>query len=90
MSLVFPHEDTCPLCASSCDDLEALRRENRLLRFLALGSLWIAASSTRPTTRDLETLDRVRELAFESVETASVLDLDGEVLAHLFPPKETD
>ena len=84
MSLTFPHAETCPICSSSCDAVEILRRENRLLRFLALGAVWVASSSTRPTACDLETLDRVRELAFESVETASVLDIDADVLSALF------
>ena len=89
MTLLFPHEDGCPTCASTCDDIEVLRRQNRLLRFVALGSLWIAASSTRSTASDLETVEQVRQLAFEAVETASLLDLDADMLDLLFPRTPT-
>ena len=88
MSLAFPHSETCPVCSTSCDDVELLRRENRTLRFLVLGSLWVAASSTRPMRSELESLDQIRKLALESVQMAGVLDLDHDVLTALFPEGE--
>ena len=89
MSLTFPHSEACPLCSTSCDEVELLRRENRTLRFLVLGALWAAASSTRPMRSELESLEQIRQLAFESAQMAGVLDLDQHVLTVLFPEGET-
>lgn len=89
MTLAFPHSDACPICSSSCDEVEALRRENRVLRALVLGAVWVAATSSRPTTTDLAALDQVHQLAVEALGVAGVLGLDTDVLSALFPEEET-
>ena len=87
MTLAFPHAETCPICSTSCDDVLALQKEVRVLRFLLVGALTVAAGGSRPAA----TLDQVRELAMEAFGAAafaSSTDLDLEALFPIQNQKE--
>ena len=87
MSLAFPHEDGCPCCETTCDDVLKLHREIRMLRRLLIGALWCAATGSRPQRGELNTLENATTAAEEAMAVSAVLE--GQVplslLELLFP-----
>jgi hypothetical protein len=81
-----PAGHVCAVCETDCDDVLAIRRENKLLKFFLLGALWCAASASRPRPVDVAAIADVERIAGEAFNVSAALsDIPPDLLAVLFP-----